>query len=157
MRNSIFKYAIYGIFTFLAMVPTVLFAGLVLYPVDPGYSQSSYYTQSAYAAGADSGLVTCTDPQDCNLCTLIQMFDRVLDFLFKFLTLAAVMMVMYAGFQLVISQGNSGAMEKAKGMISNIVIGFVIMMSAWLIIDTVMKGLVDTEAGYGQWNELGEC
>ena len=76
MRNSIFKYVLYGICTLWIMLPTVLLAGLVLTPVDPGYSQSSYYTQSAYAAGTDSGLVTCTDPQDCNLCTLIQMFDR---------------------------------------------------------------------------------
>ena len=112
---------------------------------------------TAMAASDSGALVTCTNPEDCNWCTFIQMFDRALDFLFKFLTLAAVMMVMYAGFQLVISQGNSGAMEKAKGFISNIIIGFVIMMSAWLIIDTVIKGLVDTEAGYGQWNELKKC
>jgi hypothetical protein len=109
--------------------------------------------------GTSRGLVTCGNvgQPDCDLCTLVQMVDRVLDFLFVLLTLAAVLMVMYAGFQLVMSQGNSGAMEKAKGMVGNIIIGFIIVLAAWLIIDTVMKGLVKENSGFGQWNEIGEC
>ncbi len=113
----------------------------------------------AHVTFAADGLVTCGNAgqPNCDFCTLVQMVDRVFDFLFVLLTLAAVMMVMYAGFQLVISQGNSGAMEKAKGMVSNIIIGFVIIIAGWLIIDTVMKGLVSAESGFGQWNEIGEC
>lgn len=114
---------------------------------------------SAPVAFAADGLVTCGNAgqPNCDFCTLVQMVDGVFDFLFVLLTLAAIMMVMYAGFQLVISQGNSGAMEKAKGMVSNIIIGFVIILASWLIIDTVMKGLVSAESGFGQWNVIGEC
>ena len=111
------------------------------------------------AFAADPGLVTCgnTGQPNCDFCTLVQMADGLFDFLFVLLTLAAIMTVMYAGFQLVISQGNSGAMEKAKGMVGNIIIGFVIILAAWLIIDTVMKGLVRSDSGFGQWNVIGEC
>lgn len=107
--------------------------------------------------GADpAGLVTCDGP-DCNWCTLVKMADVVIDWLFTFFTLAAVMMVMYVGFKLVVSQGNSSAWEEGKKMFSNLVIGFVIFISAWLIVDTILKGLIDTNSDFGQWNSLGEC
>jgi Type IV secretion system pilin len=104
-------------------------------------------------------IVSCdggsNDP--CNWCTLITMVDNVLDWLFIFFTLAAVMMVMIVGFKLVMSAGNSSQWEESKGMFTNLVIGFVIFLSAWLIVDTILKGLIDTDSDFGVWNELGDC
>jgi hypothetical protein len=105
---------------------------------------------------SDTDLVSCSGP-DCNWCSLIQLFDNVIDFLFTIFTLAAVAMVMYVGFKMVTSQGSSEAWEEGKKMFSNLVIGFVIFLSAWLIVDTILKGLIDTESGFGVWNELGDC
>ncbi len=99
------------------------------------------------------GLVTCSGP-DCNFCTFIAMVDKVIKFIFTLMVLGSVLMMVYAGFQLVVSQGNEHAMGEAKGMISNVIIGFVIVMSAWLIVDTMMKALLRTDAGFGMWNSL---
>ena len=51
------------------------------------------------------------------------------------------------------SAGNAGALERAKGMMTNVVIGFIIVLSAWLIIDTVIKTLVD-ETKFGVSHEI---
>lgn len=118
--------------------------------------------------GADpGGIVTCTGP-DCNLCTLVEMINAIVAWLFGFLTLAAVAILVFAGFKLVLSAGDTGAMSDAKKMITNVVIGFVIVLAAWLIVDTVMKGLMDpnyssggegSQLKFGPWNKIpaGQC
>lgn len=106
-----------------------------------------------------AGLVPCDGVKTpCNACTLTVMADRLIEYLFTVLTLVVVLMIMYSGFKLVLSQGDPGAWSNAKSMFTNVVIGFVIILSAWLIVDTVMKVLVGGDDGFGPWNDLkGGC
>ena len=104
-------------------------------------------------AGSDSDLVTCSGP-DCNFCTAVDMVDNIVDLLFAFLSIAAVLVIVFAGFKLVVSAGNPSAMSAAKSMITNVVVGFIIVLSAWLIVDTVMKALISDEIDFGVWNEI---
>ncbi len=71
----------------------------------------------------------------------------------------AVRIVIYAGLKLVVSAGNPSAMSDAKKMLTNVLIGFVIVLSAWLIVDTIMKALLNPnyesgEIEFGPWNQL---
>jgi len=108
---------------------------------------------------SNTDLVSCTGEagDECGWCELMQMVDNIINWLFMFFTLAAVMMVMYVGFKLVVSQGSSEAMGEAKSMMTNLVIGFVIFISAWLIVDTILKMTIDPVSNFGPWNELGKC
>lgn len=103
------------------------------------------------------GLVPCGGPSPevpCNACHAMTMVNGLISYLFTIVTFLAVMVMMYAGFKLVTSQGNASEWEEAKGMLTNIIVGFVIVLSAWLVVDTIMKGLLDSKAGFGTWNEL---
>lgn len=110
-------------------------------------------------AQEDTGLVTCKGP-DCNFCSFVVMVNNLIEWLVGFLTLAAVLALVYAGFKLVVSGGDQGAMTDAKKMITNIIIGFVIVLSAWLIVDTLMKALLDPNLTdsegnkFGVWNQI---
>lgn len=128
------------VLTLLVVSLAVMFPSVTL-AVDPG------------------GLVTCSGPEDCNFCTFIQMVSVIISWLFGFLVLVAVLLIVFAGFKLVVSAGNPSAMTAAKGMISNVIIGFVIVMAAWLIVDTLMKTLANPGAkiDIGMWNELDGC
>jgi len=110
------------------------------------------------AFGQDpGGLVTCSGP-DCNFCTFVSLVDGLIAWLFGFLVLAAILILVVAGFKLVVSAGNPSAMTAAKGMISNVIIGFVIVMAAWLIVDTMLKALLRDTDNFGIWNDLdGGC
>lgn len=69
-------------------------------------------------------------------------------------TVAAIIIV-YAGFKLVTSGGNRHAKEDAKSMISNMIIGYVIVLAGWLLIDTGMRMLLlDGGTRLGVWNQL---
>jgi hypothetical protein len=107
-----------------------------------------------------AGLVPCDGSAEnpCNACAFTLMANNLIQFLFTLLTLGAVLMIVYAGFQMVVSQGDPGAWSKAKGMLTSIIIGFIIILSAWLVVDTVIKTLVDSSTGLGMWNQLdGSC
>lgn len=103
---------------------------------------------------ANGGLVTCAGP-DCTFCDLFYMFNGVLDWLFGIVILIAVLLIAYAGFMLVFSRGDTSAISKGKSMLINTIIGIVIMLMAWTIVDTFMKLVMGGD--FGVWNEVTEC
>lgn len=52
------------------------------------------------------------------------------------------------------SAGNAGAVSQAKEMIVNTIVGFVILLAAWLIVDTIMKTFVNQAVLVGPWNQI---
>jgi len=102
------------------------------------------------------GFVQCGYDRMCNACDLILLVNNLVTWLFSVLAIFAVLALMVAGFRLVVSGGNTNAWEGAKQMFTNVVIGFVIIISAWLIVDTIMKAFLDPsfKSGFGMWNSL---
>jgi hypothetical protein len=60
--------------------------------------------------------------------------------------------------KLITSQGNSGALSEAKQSFTNAFIGLIIMLVAWLIVDTMMRQLLKGGDGYienyGPWSKV---
>jgi hypothetical protein len=117
-----------------------------------------YAVPLAVFAQDPGGLVNCSGP-DCNFCSLVNLTKILIDWLFGFLVLAAVLVLMIAGFKLVVSAGNPSAMSDAKNMATNVIIGFVIVMAAFIIVDTLIKALVKPDSAFESWNEIqgAEC
>ncbi len=72
--------------------------------------------------------------------------------------LFAVVIMAWAGFILIMSPFNPEAKSTARKMLINAVIGFLIVCSAWLIVDFVMKALYSGPDGqqgkFGPWNSI---
>lgn len=104
-----------------------------------------------------AGLVPCGGPGEsaCQLCEFITLIDNVVDWLVKILSIVVAIVFVVSGLQLVTSTGDVSAKESAKKRIINTVIGFVIVLSAWLLIDLGMKSLLATgNASLGPWNAI---
>ena len=116
---------------------------------------------AVFGQDGGSGLVSCTGAtgnNPCDFCDFITMVNNIVLWLFGVLASIAVLGLVIAGIRLVISAGNPAAMTAAKEMFSNIIIGFVIVLSAWLIVDTVIKTLVGENSEFGMWNQFdGDC
>jgi hypothetical protein len=99
------------------------------------------------------GLVPCGgqtgDP--CNTNDVVGFANSLIDYLIKALGVIAVIVMVYAGFKLVVSAGNESEWGKAKELFTNVIIGIILILAAWLIVDTVLKGL--TGRGLGDWTE----
>ena len=87
-----------------------------------------------------AGIIPCQGDA-CQLCSVIQLGQNVINFLMVLGVAVGVLMISIGGIQLVLSQGNESAKEKAKSRVWNVVIGFVIILTAYLIVNTVLTAL----------------
>lgn len=104
-----------------------------------------------------AGLVPCGGPGEpaCQACYVVELVNRVVSWLVFILGTIAAIIIVYAGFKLVTSGGNRHAKEEAKSLISNMIIGYVIVLAGWLLIDFGMKALlIDGETRLGVWNQV---
>lgn len=107
----------------------------------------------AVPAGA-AGLVPCGGPGEpsCQFCDVTKLVNNVVAWLFVVLSMVAALMIMKAGFDLVTSRG-AGDLTAAKSMITNILIGYAILLGGWLVVDMFMKGLVSDDV-YKVWDAI---
>lgn len=103
-----------------------------------------------------AGLVPCGGPLEpgCQLCYFVTLMGNVFDWLVMILTVVVTIIFVSAGLKLVTSAGNASEKEAAKKMITNAFIGFVIVLSAWLLVDFGMKTLLDSGGAVGPWNKI---
>lgn len=101
----------------------------------------------------DSGLIPCGyNGNLCDTSDVATFANTLIDFLIKMLGVIAVIVLVITGVQLVMSAGNESAWTAAKERFTNIVIGIVLILAAWLIVDTIMLAL--TGKGLGFWGSL---
>ena len=110
------------------------------------------------SVAAQDGFVTCTG-LDCQFCHLISTGQNVLNWLVLILAVVAGLLFAYAGLTLVTSAGNRAAQEKARNIFNNVIIGYIIVLAGWLLVDTAFKMLVDQsmlaeDAEIGPWNRV---
>ncbi len=78
----------------------------------------------------------------CNFNELIATANNIIEFLLiYFATPLAAIIFAYAGFLYLFSGGSENNVTKAKGMMKNMIIGYVIALSAWLIVRTILMSL----------------
>lgn len=97
------------------------------------------------------GLVAC-EGLNCDFCSITETVQNIIEFIILMMVLIAVLILAYAGFKLVTSAGNTGALEDGKKLATNVVIGIVIVLAAWTIVDTVIKALAGGDLGV--WNQV---
>jgi len=95
-----------------------------------------------HVAEATQGkLVQCEGPDDCTFDTLVETGSAVVQFLFEIATAIAVIVIAYAGFLYMTAGGNTGNITKAHQLIWYAVIGFLVALSAWLIVEVLLNTL----------------
>ncbi|MDB5194935.1 MAG: peptidoglycan-binding protein [Parcubacteria group bacterium] len=103
-------------------------------------------------------------PAECNCpgtapsygCVLATI-QNVINFGITLGVVAATIALMYAGFTWMTSGGNPEARSKGRSMLLNVFIGLFILLTAWLVVDFVMKTLYVGDAGskdFGPWNSI---
>ena len=101
-----------------------------------------------------SGFVPCSGIT-CSPCDLVVLFNTVLKWFMMMAFLLFAVLAILAGFKLISSGGNPGALKEAKGSFTNAFIGLLIILSAWLIVDTLLRKLLPNGngeiSGYGPW------
>ena len=114
------------------------------------------FTPTPVSAGGLAQLAECSGP-DCGTCEVIKLANGLIMWLIGFVFLLFALLLMRSGIKLVTSGGNPGALQSAKDSFINALIGLIIILAAWLIVDTLMKALVgDSRSGALVWSRI-EC
>ena len=103
--------------------------------------------------GVGPGDIVPCDGPDCGTCELMQFGSNILAFLVKASILFAGLVFAWGGFKMIISAGEASSISEAKSMMTNSIVGIVIVMSAWLLVDTMIKLVADADT-LGVWNEI---
>ena len=78
----------------------------------------------------------------CNFSYFMDLINGLIKFmLFVIATPFVAIIIMYTGYLFLTAGGSAGQTEKAKKILFNVVIGYVIALAAWLIINTIIGAL----------------
>lgn len=108
-----------------------------------------------------SGLVPCGGPNQnpCTACDLLVLAQNVLKFAFEIAFLIIIGFIVYGGFRWIFSLGKEENIKAGQQIITNAIIGLVIILSAWIIVNTVFWLIAQaggTEEYIGTWYKI-EC
>ena len=109
---------------------------------------------------AAQGLVPCGTEAtggalSCNLCHVGQLMQNIINFLIGISISVAAAMFAYAGFLYVTGASNPTKIASAHKIFRNVLIGFLIAISAWLVVQTILSVVFDDTFWIGgNWNEL---
>lgn len=106
---------------------------------------------TAFAAG----LVPCGGAGEpaCQPCHVMQLIEIVLDWLVEVLGVFFSLAIVVCGIYLVTSTGNPSVMQTVKRLILQMIIGYAILLSAWVIMDFIFKGLLSAQVN-SVWAEI---
>lgn len=90
----------------------------------------------------DSDPISGISNKECGFNQLIELINNITDFiLIDLATPIFVIGIIIAGGALLTSGGSSEAKSRAKGIFTKMIIGYVLVLLAWLIVKTIMVGL----------------
>ncbi len=89
----------------------------------------------------------------CRACDLKTLGANVIHFLVIMAVLLGTLFVMYAGFLMVTAQGNMSKIEHARSIITDLIVGIIILLLSYVIVDTIMKTLTDSSFG-SNWSYI---
>lgn len=116
-----------------------------------------WWLPGVVSAADDTGLVPCsgTGGDPCQACSLVQLVQNVFEWLAGVSFVIVVLIIIISGVILSASGGDAGAQAAAKRRVQTAIIGYVIFLACWFVIDIGLKSMLN--ASYGTWedNKLG--
>lgn len=123
---------------------SIIFAVVVL--ISPSLAKADFSIvpcNPKFYSNSDVKGVNLSD--DCGWEQLVAMGQNVINYSVVLMAILSVIGIAYAGFLYVTANGNSGQITKAHGIFIKIIWGIIFVLGAWLIVNTILKGL-----GYGK-------
>ncbi len=95
----------------------------------------------------------------CQFCHIFIMIKGIVDFaLLQLVPVIAVLLLTIGGVMYIVARGNPSQITQAKSILTSVVVGLVIILSAWLIVNSIFTftGLMNPHPGWDptKWFEI---
>lgn len=121
-----------------------------------------------YSSVPDGGLVPCgaisysiNDPAswmgatECNICYLTQLIQNIVNFLIMVAIPISVAMFAWSGILFFTATGNPKQIGRAKAIFKSVLIGFIISIVGWLVVQVVLQTLTNSSFyNFNSWTTL---
>lgn len=87
-------------------------------------------------------------------CEFVATVQNVIRFILVLTSIVVTILFVYAGLRLVVSGGDTGARDKAKLLLTNVVIGLFLVIASYAIITQIIIGLVPEGSKVLQWDRI---
>lgn len=126
-------------------------------------------SDSGGSSGGSTGVITgsedqlvpqCSNGGICGYCDLLTLAENIVNFLVYLAAFVAVIMMVYAGFLYLTAAGNTTQISKAHSVFRVTIMGLVLTLAAWLLIDLVVTSLISRDLLRdlgGSWGNLPGC
>lgn len=120
---------------------------------------SAFLIPSA-ASAASASFFGPIVPEACHSCPcgfagVLQIIQNLMNFGISISIIIATLTIAAGGFLFITSATNPESRSTANKMLMNAVVGMLIVLSAWLIVDFIMKRFYDGEStDFGPWNSI---
>lgn len=114
----------------------------------------SFLVLLPFPAAAQFGPIVPEACKDCacGFAGVLAIIQNLVNFVIALAVIVATIIIAWGGFLYILSPANPGNRSLANKMLINAAIGLVITLSAWLIVDFVMKTLYGGQQG--PWNSI---
>lgn len=123
----------------------IVFAGVLIFSL-----ALSFFPNTVSAAGlvpcgrsVNDPATTTDETVPCTLCHIVLGADGVIKWFMSIMTIIAVTVIFAMGVLYIVSTGDQGMMETAKEGIKAALVGFTVMLLAWLTVNIILTVLVD--------------
>ncbi len=88
---------------------------------------------------------------DCTVCDLALLAQNIINTGIFMMVFISALLFAYAGL-LYLTSAVENKISSAKSIFKNVTLGLVIMLAAWLVVDTLMKSVLG--GNFGPWNDI---
>jgi len=112
-----------------------------------------------FAPEAQAQIVQCGGRAQaaCTFCDFFVLIYNVIQFaLFTLGPVLVALMIMIGGFYILTGAGNPAQVQKGKNTVTWAILGYVLMMASWMIVNTIFV-VIDLNvswSGLGKWYEI---
>jgi hypothetical protein len=108
-----------------------------------------FFINTSSAAGLWDN-ISCKEKGDCTLNDFVQIGVNVTNVILGVVGSLALLFFVYGGLMMIISSGKSESVQKAKTILTNAVIGLVIVFTSWIIINFTVSVLTGSNTIFGR-------
>lgn len=90
-------------------------------------------------------LPACAESGDCSLCDVVGLFINFGSLMVQWLGVLAVLLFIIGGVFIIISAGNPDRVKRGRQIIGGTIIGTLLVVSAWMIVNFSLAALLDVD------------
>ncbi len=127
---------------------------LLLLLVSPAIAFAQTIPTIVPCCGAQACVVNGVSLPACSFCHIAQLAQNVINAGIYVAVFLSAILFAYAGWKYITASGKPEAASEAKKIFWTVGVGLLLILGAWLIVDLIMKTLVNESALFGPWNEV---